>query len=129
MKKILYIISLILCFSLFGLNTHAAGLKPAKVKGVSVPEAGLETTSAIIEWKAAKKATSYVVKLYKYNNNNDKYQSYEKYTLDGNSLSQNITGLDIGTKYKVKVRARRAVGANTYNGKWSKTKKFTTRTS
>ncbi|MCD7741402.1 MAG: fibronectin type III domain-containing protein [Ruminococcus sp.] len=95
--------------------------KPAQV---TMKSASKSKTAVRINWKKVTGASGYQVQ--RYNSSTKKWVTV-KTIKSGSTVTYKNTGLKKGTSYKYRVRAYRTVNGTKLYGKWSSTKKVTTK--
>ncbi|MFH1537026.1 MAG: BPL-N domain-containing protein [Patescibacteria group bacterium] len=103
---------------------------PAKVKEVKVPKKKRKQKKVKVKWNAVENATTYAVKVYKLKTNKKtgkKKQIVKRRYKKVRSTSKWVKKLKPGTRYYAQVKAKRKINGITYPGKWSKRKRFKTK--
>ncbi len=102
-------------------DTLKTSTDPAQV---TMKSASKSKTAVRINWKKVTGASGYQVQ--RYNSSTKKWVTV-KTIKSGSTVSYKNTGLKKGTAYKYRVRAYRTVNGTKLYGKWSSTKKVTTK--
>ncbi len=99
-----------------GTVTKSFKIKLSKI--TSVKTKALSKTSIKISWKKQSNVSGYQIQ--KYNSKQHKWSTVK--TISKNTNSAKLTKINVGTKYKFRVRSYKKIGSKKYYGTYSKTK-------
>jgi len=95
---------------------------PDQVTNIIIPKKYKKKQQVKIKWLRQENATGYTIRLF---NKNKKF--IRKIKVNENIAVKTVKNLKAGTKYYVKIRAKREVANQIYYGKYSSNKKFVTK--